>query len=135
MNFASLLRELRNNSGLTQEQFAHKIGVSRAAIAKWESNRGIPDIANLIQISDIFDISLDELVRGDKAVQKKVVADSKTKKWHYLVILYLSAILVYIAYFVVYHRIFMAGFMIATIFMLGIEISIFVKDIRKLTNK
>lgn len=65
------LKELRTGAGLTQEQVAEKLGVTRSAIARWESGKGIPDISNLILISDYFNISLDEMIKGDDAVQKK----------------------------------------------------------------
>lgn len=122
------LKELRKQSGLTQEQTAEKLSVSRAAIARWETGKGIPDISNLIAISELFEISLDELIKGDSKVEKKIVADEKAKKWHLLVILYLVAIIAYIIYFVVCHDIFMVGFLIATLFMLGIELWIFFKS-------
>lgn len=119
---------------MTQEQFAEKISVSRNAVAKWETNRGYPDIQNLITISDVFDISLDELVKEDFKVKNKIIAESSSRKWHLLVILYLIAIIAYIVYFVCAHRIFMIGFLISTIFMLGIETYIVIKD-KILKNK
>lgn len=122
------LKELRKQSGLTQEQAAEKLNVSRAAVARWETGKGIPDISNLITISEVFDISLDELIKGDRKVEKKIVADEKAKKWHLFVILYLVAIIAYIVYFVVRHRIFMVGFLISTLFMLGIELWVYFKS-------
>lgn len=122
------LKTLRANAGLTQEQIAEKLGVTKSAIARWESDKGIPDISNLILISDYFNISLDELIKGDDVVKKKIISDSSSKKWHLLVILYLIAIVAYIVYFAVLHQIFMVGFLIATIFMLFYEMRIFIKD-------
>lgn len=122
------LKELRTGAGLTQEQVAEKLGVTRSAIARWESGKGIPDISNLILISDYFNISLDEMIKGDDAVQKKIISDSSSKKWHLLVILYLASIVVYISYFAVAHKILMLGFLIATAFMIFYEVGIFIKD-------
>ena len=92
MDFSSKLREIRKKENLTQEEFAEKIFVSRNAVAKWETNRGYPDIQNLITISDIFEISLDELIKEDKNVKNKIIAESSSKKWHLLVIIYLITI-------------------------------------------
>lgn len=128
MNISEKIKQIRNNENLTQEQFAEKIFVSRNAVAKWETNRGYPDIQNLITISEIFSISLDKLVKEDNNVKNKIIAESSSKKWHFLVILYLIAIIMYIVYFLAFHKIFMIGFLISTIFMLGIEIYVFVKD-------
>lgn len=128
MYISEKIKQIRNNEKLTQEQFAEKISVSRNAVAKWETNRGYPDIQNLIAISEVFNISLDELIREDNKVKNKIISESSSKKWHFLVILYLLAIIIYIFYFLIFHKIFMIGFLIGTIFMLGIEIYIFIKD-------
>lgn len=53
---------------------------------------------------------------------------NNSRRWHLLLILYLVAIIVYIIYFLVAHRIFMVGFLISTLFMLGFELSIFIKE-------
>lgn len=128
MTFGEKLKEARKESGLSQEQFAEKMNVSRSAVAKWETDKGTPDIANLIAISDEFGLSLDELIKGNVSVKKKIIADSSAKKWHILVIVYLLAIVAYIGYFAVYHRILMIGFLIATLFMLFFELRIFIKE-------
>jgi len=128
MDISEKIKQIRNKEGLTQEQFSEKINVSRNAVAKWETNRGYPDIQNLISISEVFYISLDELVKDDVNVKNKIIAESSSKKWHILVILYLVAIIIYIVYFLIFHKIFMIGFLISTIFMLGIETYIFIKD-------
>ncbi len=128
MSLGETIRECRKKAALSQEQLAGKLNVSRQAVTKWESDKGIPDIANLIAISDEFELSLDELIKGNATVKKKIIADSSAKKWHVLVIIYLLAIMVYIAYFAVTHRILMIGFLIATLFMLFYELRIFIKE-------
>jgi len=128
MSLGEKIREQRKQAGLSQEQLAEKLNVSRQAITKWETDKGIPDVANLIAISDEFGLSLDELIKGDVAVKKKIIADSSAKKWHILVIVCLLAIVAYIAYFAVCHRILMIGFLIATLFMLFFELRIFIKE-------
>lgn len=119
------LKELRSEAGLTQEQAAEKLNVTRSAVARWESAHGIPDISNLIAISEVYNISLDELIKDDSKVERKIQSDGKAKKWHLLVMVYLIAIVVYIGYFAVVHQIFMIGFLIATLFMLGIELWVY----------
>lgn len=68
MNFAEKLKELRKQKGISQEQLAEKIYVSRQAITKWESGNGIPDIENLIAISNLFNESLDSLLSEEKSL-------------------------------------------------------------------
>lgn len=63
MNFSEKLRLLRKNKGFTQEEFAQQLNVSRIAVAKWEAGQSYPDIVNLIQISNIMNVTIDYLVR------------------------------------------------------------------------
>lgn len=97
--FRRKIRDQRKTAGLSQEQLAEKLNVSRQAITKRETDKGIPDVVNLITISDEFGLILDELIKGDIDVKKKIIDDSSVKKWHILVIVYLVAIVVYIAYY------------------------------------
>jgi AbrB family looped-hinge helix DNA binding protein len=64
-NIASNLRHLRNQTRLSQEEVAEKIGVSRQAVAKWENGDSLPDIINCEALADLFDVSLNDLVRYD----------------------------------------------------------------------
>ena len=128
MKISQVLKDIRQHHQLTQEALAERLKVSRSAIARWESGKGIPDIGNLIAISREFDVSLDQLIKEDERLEKKVIEDSKAKKWHYLVIFYLFSALVEIAIFDYLHHIFMAGFLISTLFMLFFELRIFIKE-------
>lgn len=74
-------------------------------------------------------MSLDELIKDDITVKKKIISDSASKKCHILVIVYLLAIVAYIAYFAICHKILTIGFLIATLFMLFYEARIFVKKL------
>lgn len=61
--------KFRRKSGLSQEQLAEKIGVSRQAISKWESGTSTPELEKLLALSDCFSITLDELVKDETANQ------------------------------------------------------------------
>ena len=74
MIFSEKLQLLRKNKGLTQEELAERLGVSRQAVAKWESGQVYPDIFNLIQISDLMNVSVDYLVK-DQDCAVRVVSD------------------------------------------------------------
>lgn len=71
MNFSEKLKEIRKNEGLSQEQLAEKIGVSRQAITKWETGKGLPDVENMVIIAEIFKTTLDELLR-DSAIKQEL---------------------------------------------------------------
>ena len=135
MTLGERIRDERKKRGLSQEELADILNVSRQAITKWETDRGIPDIANLIRISEEFEISLDELIKGDNSVKRKIIYDNSMKRWHLLVVVYLLAIVAYVAYFALLYRILMVGFLIATLFMLGFELRIIIKEKRYQKNR
>ena len=66
MEFHEKLQELRKNRGLTQEELAEGLYVSRTAISKWESGRGYPSIDSLKEISNYFSVTIDELLSSEK---------------------------------------------------------------------
>jgi len=70
------IKFFREQHGWTQEQLANKMLSSRSKIAKWESNTNIPDIESLIELCDLFDVSLDHLV-GRQSFQKELLTDFK----------------------------------------------------------
>lgn len=70
MEFNNKLYELRKQKGLSQEELAGRLNVSRQTISKWEVGESTPDMDNLVSISELFGVSLDELVL-DKAPSKE----------------------------------------------------------------
>ena len=76
MEFNHKLYELRKQKGLSQEELANKLNVSRQTVSKWELGDSTPDMEKLIGLSDLFDISLDELVLGKEA--KAETQEAKT---------------------------------------------------------
>ena len=66
MEFNENLKELRKHKGLTQEELAQQLFVSRTAISKWESGRGYPNIDSLKAIAAFFSVTVDELLSGDE---------------------------------------------------------------------
>jgi len=66
MEFNDKLQQLRKEQGLTQEQLAEELYVSRSAISKWESGRGYPSFDSLKAISKLFSVSVDDLLSGEE---------------------------------------------------------------------
>ena len=66
MEFNNKLYELRKQKGLSQEELANRLNVSRQTISKWEVGESTPDMEKLVAISDLFEVSLDELVKGEE---------------------------------------------------------------------
>ena len=78
--------ELRGARGLSQEALANELGISRQAVSRWERGEALPDTENLIALADLFEVSLDELVRGsspepemEAETEVAAVADSRSK--------------------------------------------------------
>jgi len=57
---------------MSREELAQRMNVSRQAIYKWETNKGYPDIENLIKLSDLYEITLDELIKNNRTFQDKI---------------------------------------------------------------
>lgn len=85
MKLATRLKQRRNNLQMTQEEVAEKIHVSRQTISNWENDRNLPDINSLVLISEIYAISLDELMKGDPKMVKQL--DKKIRKGNYFMFL------------------------------------------------
>ncbi|MGC6176288.1 DUF5680 domain-containing protein [Lacrimispora sp. 38-1] len=66
MTFSDKLQIIRKSKGITQEELAEKLNVSRQAVTKWERGMSYPDIMNLIQLSEIFHITVDYLVKDNQ---------------------------------------------------------------------
>lgn len=81
MEFNKKLQELRKLNGLTQEELASKLYVSRAAISKWEQGRGYPSIDSIKSIARLFSVTLDELLSSDE-VLKIAEENGKREKKH-----------------------------------------------------
>ena len=81
MTLEEQIKHYRKQAGLSQEKMAEKIGVSRQAITKWENGTGTPDIANLMAIAKLFQISVDELLSNEKTEKKQAdyIYESRTE--------------------------------------------------------
>ena len=77
MTFGKKIKKLRTDNGLTQDELAEKIYVTRTAISKWESGRGFPNIESLKAISKYFSVSLDELLSGEEIL---AIAENDNKQ-------------------------------------------------------
>lgn len=73
MTLGQKLRKIRSKFGLSQEQLAEVINVSRQAITKWENDGGLPDVSNLQEISEVFGVTVDYLLNGDSIIDEKEI--------------------------------------------------------------
>ena len=80
MEFNEKLQELRKRKGLTQEELAEFLFVSRTAVSKWESGVAMPSTETLLTIAEEFEIPLDYFLRADHAPAEKKPKEQKSKK-------------------------------------------------------
>lgn len=66
MEIGAKLKEARKQAGLTQEKVAENIQVSRQTISNWENEKSFPDIVSVIKLSNLYSVSLDNLLKGDQ---------------------------------------------------------------------
>lgn len=69
MTVSEKIYTLRTQLGLSQEELAEKLGVSRQSVSKWETGQSVPDLEKIIKLSDLFGVSVDELVRAEERPQ------------------------------------------------------------------
>lgn len=77
MVFSERLKKEREKKGWSQAELAEKIYVSRQSVSKWETSKNYPSIEIIIKLSDLFGITIDELLRSDEGLEKKVIQDSR----------------------------------------------------------
>ncbi len=80
MSIGSKIKQRRTELNMSQEALSEKIGVSRSAIANWESERNYPDLQIIVSLSEILDIPLDSLLKDDSEVVEKIATDTIQRK-------------------------------------------------------
>lgn len=116
MTFGEKIKKLRNQNNLTQEQFAETLFVTRTAVSKWETNKGLPGIDTLKLISSTFNLSLDELISDDVLECKKLIDKQRAKIMYTIAMVFLALSVTF--NFVTYltnNRLYTIGSMITTI--------------------
>lgn len=101
MTFGEKLKNLRSTNGLTQEQLAEKIFVTRTAVSKWETNNGYPSIDSLKTISNLFGISIDDLISDVDVENKKLLDERLSRRCYFIAIAFLGLTVLFtlLAYF------------------------------------
>lgn len=80
MEIGKKLKDARTKSGFTQETVAEKINVSRQTISNWENEKSYPDIISVIELSSLYSISLDDLLKGDDAMMEHLQESTNVVK-------------------------------------------------------
>ena len=86
MNIADRIQYLRKQNGLSQEELADKIGVSRQAVSKWESEQSTPDLDKIIVMSNLFEVTTDYILKGIEPVSTTSKKTIKTLYWGFVLV-------------------------------------------------
>ena len=81
MNLSKQIKKYRTRGQLSQEELAEKLYISRQTVSNWENERSYPDIHNLLLMSVLFNVSLDDLVKGDVEIMKNEIQNAQLNKW------------------------------------------------------
>ena len=106
MDFSNKLKIEREKRGWSQEELAQKLYVSRQSVSKWENGKNYPNIEVIIELSNLFDITIDALLKNDEDLKEKIVQDSKKSTylfWQSKVLFILSMIMAIILVSMVKH--------------------------------
>ena len=74
MNLGSQIKKYRSELSMSQDELAEKLFVSRQSVSNWENDKTYPDIKSLLLLSEVFQVSLDQLVKGDLEMMKKEIS-------------------------------------------------------------
>lgn len=88
MELGSQIKKYRNELSLSQDALAEKVYVSRQTISNWENGKSYPDVNSLVLLSEVFQTSIDRLIKGDVEVMKKQVRSEDTREFKRLNTLY-----------------------------------------------
>lgn len=115
MEIGKKLKNARVQSGMTQENVAEKINVSRQTISNWENEKSYPDITSVIELSNLYSISLDVLLKGDEQMiehlgeSTNVVKSNQKMIWAIIVNIIVVALLITLNMFIPDNSYFLVG--------------------------
>ena len=81
MELGKQIRKYRNERTLSQEALADKVYVSRQTVSNWENDKSYPDVNSLVLLSEVFEISLDQLIKGDVEMMKEQINQTDQKRF------------------------------------------------------
>ena len=80
MEVGTQIKKYRSNMGISQEELAEKVYVSRQTVSNWETGKNYPDIHSVLLLSSVFNVSLDQLMKGDVKIMKNEIKETEIKK-------------------------------------------------------
>ena len=82
MEVGAQIKKYRSSMGISQEELAEKVYVSRQTVSNWETGKNYPDIHSVVLLSTVFNVSLDQLIKGDVEIMKNEIKETEIKKFN-----------------------------------------------------
>lgn len=118
------IRKLRTENGMTQDELAEKLFVTRTAVSKWETDKGFPSVDSLKEISKLFSVSIDSLV-SDEDIENRKKSDNKSSRKYYYASMAFAALTAVSVFLLSYFKIFERFGFISAVFIIGYIICAF----------
>ena len=135
MEIGKRIKELRGGKGWNQEEFAEKVFVSRQTVSSWENDKSYPDIKSLLLMSELFGITLDELVKGDLKTMKKEINKDAVNRFNRLSYIYgIGLLIALVTPYPLFFYLGWAGLAIWFLYMIPLIIFAFYIEKMKKTN-
>ena len=83
MELSAQIKKYRTELNLSQEELAEKVYVTRQTISNWENEKSYPDIHSLLLLSSLFNVSLDQLIKGDIETMKEIISEQEVKRFNH----------------------------------------------------
>ena len=83
MELNAQIKKYRTEMNLSQDELAEKIYVTRQTISNWETGKSYPDIHSLLLLSSLFNVSLDQLIKGDIETMKEIISEQEVKRFNH----------------------------------------------------
>jgi transcriptional regulator with XRE-family HTH domain len=99
MDIGKKIKHLRLINNMTQEDIASQLFISRQVISKWELGKSLPDLTNLLALSNLFNVSIDSLLKEDSNLQNQIIKQSNYKRYLLIASLYIYSLITIIVIF------------------------------------
>lgn len=130
MNLSKQIKKYRERDGYSQEYLAEKLYVSRQSISNWENDKSLPDIHNLLMMCELFNVTLDDLVKGTIPFVPDIKAQRSLNLWTYVMLIFMTLAAILMGPLVVYWN-WTWGVTVAIILGIGFYASMKIEDLKK----
>ncbi|CDR66359.1 helix-turn-helix domain-containing protein [Staphylococcus schweitzeri] len=130
MNLSKQIKKYRERDGYSQEYLAEKLYVSRQSISNWENDKSLPDIHNLLMMCDLFNVTLDDLVKGTIPFVPNIKVQRSLNIWTYIMLIFMLLAAILTGPLVVYWN-WAGGITVAIIYGIGYYAAMKIEDLKK----